>query len=245
MSKPISTAAQTALNDKQNKINTFSSPLTYSDTSRQLSVDSYTKGEVDQKFTNLIGVGTSRTLDTLREIGNAINNDPNVYTTLNNAITNKQDKITTFTSPLNYDSVNKTSSVSCYSKTESDSKYALQSSVSNSGYISSSALTPYVPLTTSSTSDTIFKTSSNQEIRGLKDANRVNSSGYLDFIGNALFENGLSIQNALASNSVHSSLSVNDTQGINMATSLNFNVASGQKSINLNSTSGTTITGTT
>ena len=54
---------------------------------------------------------------------------------MNNAITNRQDKVTTFTSPVNYDSVHKTLSVNCYSKTESDSEYALQSSISNSGYI--------------------------------------------------------------------------------------------------------------
>jgi hypothetical protein len=50
----------------------------------------------------LVGVGTLQTLDTWKEIGHAINNDPNVYTTLNDAITNKQNKYQTYTGPISY-----------------------------------------------------------------------------------------------------------------------------------------------
>lgn len=52
------------------------------------STDASTKGYVDTQITNLIGTSPA-TLDTLGEIAAAINSDPNLYTTLNNAKLNR------------------------------------------------------------------------------------------------------------------------------------------------------------
>ena len=56
----------------------------------------YNKSQVDQKITDLIGAAPSL-LDTLVEISSAINNDPNVYNTLNLAIGLKANQSTTYT----------------------------------------------------------------------------------------------------------------------------------------------------
>ena len=52
------------------------------------STDASTKGYVDTQISNLVGTAPS-TLDTLQEIAAAINSDPNLYTTLNNAKLNR------------------------------------------------------------------------------------------------------------------------------------------------------------
>lgn len=53
-----------------------------------VSTDASTKGYVDTQISNLVGTAPS-TLDTLQEIAAAINSDPNLYTTLNNAKLNR------------------------------------------------------------------------------------------------------------------------------------------------------------
>ena len=103
------------LNNKQDKFLTYTGAVTYNMINKELKVDAYSRSEIDQKFVDLVGVGTLTTLDTLKEIGNAIGNDPNLATTLNNAIANKQDKILIFDSPLNYDALSKTLSIPNYS----------------------------------------------------------------------------------------------------------------------------------
>ena len=93
---------------------TYTGPFTYNSTYKDLRVDAYSRSDIDQKFVDLVGVGTLTTLDTLKEIGNAIGNDHNLATTLNNAIANKQDKILVFDPPLNYDALGKTLSIPNY-----------------------------------------------------------------------------------------------------------------------------------
>ena len=56
----------------------------------------YTSSHVDQKFSDLIGTAPTL-LNTLVEISSAINNDPNVYNTLNSAIGLKANQATTYT----------------------------------------------------------------------------------------------------------------------------------------------------
>jgi hypothetical protein len=63
-SQPISNLTQTALDNKQDKYQTYTGPITYDTTSKELKVDSYSKSAVDQKFADLVGVGTLQTLDT-------------------------------------------------------------------------------------------------------------------------------------------------------------------------------------
>ena len=81
------------LYNKQDKFWTYTGPITYNASSKDLQVHAYSISDIDQKFVDLVGVGTLTTLDTLKEIGDAIGNDPNLSLTLNNAIANKQDKI--------------------------------------------------------------------------------------------------------------------------------------------------------
>jgi hypothetical protein len=56
----------------------------------------YTASQADQKFSDLIGTAPTL-LNTLVEISTAINNDPNVYNTLNSAIALKANQSTTYT----------------------------------------------------------------------------------------------------------------------------------------------------
>ena len=71
--KPISTATQTALDGKADKTNT------------------YTKGDVDTKISNLIA-SAPNALNTLNELAQALANDPNHATTVMNQIALKSDK---------------------------------------------------------------------------------------------------------------------------------------------------------
>ena len=70
MDKPISTATQTALDGKADKTNT------------------YTKGDVDIKISNLIS-SAPETLNTLNELAQALANDPNHATTVFNQLATK------------------------------------------------------------------------------------------------------------------------------------------------------------
>ena len=63
----------------------------------QIATTAFVDNAVDTAINNLIGSAPG-TLDTLEEIADAINNDATVYETLNNAITNKQDKHDALTS---------------------------------------------------------------------------------------------------------------------------------------------------
>lgn len=51
----------------------------------------YTKVEVDAKIAEILGGATTETLDTLSEIANALNNDPNIITALTDGLANKSD----------------------------------------------------------------------------------------------------------------------------------------------------------
>ena len=53
----------------------------------------YTRTEVDTKISNLINAAPTA-LDTLSEIASAINNDPNIATTLTSQLATKTDKTT-------------------------------------------------------------------------------------------------------------------------------------------------------
>ena len=76
--KPISTATQTALDGKADKTNT------------------YTKGDVDLKISNLIA-SAPEALNTLNELAQALANDPNHATTVFNQLSLKVDKSSTYT----------------------------------------------------------------------------------------------------------------------------------------------------
>lgn len=57
-------------------------------------VDTYTKEQVDQKVSDLVG-SAPETLNTLQEIAQALNNDENAYTSLSNALRQYIDEKTT------------------------------------------------------------------------------------------------------------------------------------------------------
>ena len=78
LDKPISTATQTALDSKADKTNT------------------YTKGDVDLKISNLISTAPEA-LNTLNELAQALANDPNHTTTVFNQLALKADKSLTCT----------------------------------------------------------------------------------------------------------------------------------------------------
>ena len=78
LDKPISTATQTALDGKDDKTNT------------------YTKGDVDLKISNLI-LSAPEALNTLNELAQALANDPNHATTVFNQLSLKADKSSTYT----------------------------------------------------------------------------------------------------------------------------------------------------
>ena len=78
LDKPISTATQTALDDKADKINT------------------YTQGDVDLNISNLIA-SAPEALNTLNELAQALANDPNHATTVLNQLALKADKSSTYT----------------------------------------------------------------------------------------------------------------------------------------------------
>ena len=78
LDKPISTATQTALDDKADKINT------------------YTQGDVDLNISNLIASAPDA-LNTLNELAQALANDPNHATTVLNPLALKADKSSTYT----------------------------------------------------------------------------------------------------------------------------------------------------
>lgn len=75
LAKPISTATQTALDEKANQATT------------------YTKTEIDSTFLSLLN-GSPELLNTLDELANALGDDPNFATTMTNALAGKVEKIT-------------------------------------------------------------------------------------------------------------------------------------------------------
>lgn len=93
------------------------------------SGDGATKGYVDTQISNLVGTAPS-TLDTLQEIAAAINSDPNLYTTLNNAKLNR-DGTQAMTGTLNMGTnkisnvVDPTSAQEAATKAYADTKLAL------------------------------------------------------------------------------------------------------------------------
>lgn len=88
--KETTTGAQTKATEALN------SAKTYADTQLLLKSDkatTYTKTETDAKIQALIGAAPAA-LDTLKEIGDALNNDPNFAATMTTQLSNKVDKVT-------------------------------------------------------------------------------------------------------------------------------------------------------
>ncbi|MNJ90446.1 hypothetical protein D3C87_80430 [compost metagenome] len=88
--KETTTGSQTKATDALN------SAKIYTDTQLLLKSDkatTYTKTETDAKIQSVIGAAPAA-LDTLKEIGDALNNDPNFAATITTQLSNKVDKIT-------------------------------------------------------------------------------------------------------------------------------------------------------
>ena len=63
---------------------------------RSLITEVYNKGDIDLKCSSLIG-SSPEILNTIVELSNALSNDANYATTLQNQLNNKADKLNTFT----------------------------------------------------------------------------------------------------------------------------------------------------
>lgn len=92
----VDDAIVTAVADATYKVNTaLASAKTYTETGLLSKADkssTYTKSETDQRIQAVVGAAPDA-LDTLKEIGDALNNDPNFAATVTNQISGKVDKV--------------------------------------------------------------------------------------------------------------------------------------------------------
>ena len=87
-------------------------------------------------FTGIVS-GITKTMVGLPNVDNTSDADKQISNQTQTALNNKPDKYLTYTGPRTYNTTYKQFKVDSYSKSESDSKYALASTVSGSGFISS------------------------------------------------------------------------------------------------------------
>mgnify|MGYP003350421435 CR=1 FL=1 len=162
------------------------------------STDASTKGYVDTQISNLVGTAPS-TLDTLQEIAAAINSDPNLYTTLNNAKLNRDgtqamtgalsmgtNKITNVVDPTsaqdvatkNYTDTAMTSQVAQAASSATAAATSATNAASSATAASSSASSASTSATAASTSATAALASQNAAATSATNANNyANSAG--------------------------------------------------------------------